>query len=92
MNRRRCDLRFKQDPSVGSQEAINTENGFYRIGEDTIDKEIVHYLRRVASLIEGRHVSLDEILVMLNKILRQHSMVKREQIVYAHRYLNRKPP
>jgi len=36
--------------------------------------EIVPYLQTVASLLEGRRVSADEILEVLNRKMRQHSM------------------
>jgi hypothetical protein len=46
----------------------------------------------VTSLIEERKVRLDEILKMLSKVLRQHSIGRRKRIDYIVRYLNKSPP
>lgn len=37
-------------------------------------------------MIEGRWVSMDEILAMLEKIMRQHSMGKRKRFRYDFAY------
>jgi hypothetical protein len=50
------------------------------------------YLRMVISLIEGRRVSAAEILEMLARVLRQHSMVRRRKIDYVLQYLNKRAP
>jgi hypothetical protein len=50
------------------------------------------YLRMVISLIEGRHVSAAEILEMLARVLRQHSLVRRRRIDYVLQYLNERAP
>lgn len=51
-----------------------------------IGKTIVNYLRMVASLIEGRFISEEEILRMIVKILRQHSIGKEKGIGYFDKY------
>lgn len=48
--------------------------------------ETVHYLHSIIGLIEGRWVSMDEILVMLENIVRQHSMGKRKRFRYDFAY------
>ena len=50
------------------------------------------YLRMVISLIEGRSVSAAEILEMLARVLRQHSLVRRRRIDYVVQYLNEHAP
>ena len=54
--------------------------------------EIVEHVRVVASLIEGRRVSRRQVLAMLAKNLRQHSMVRRRKIDQAVAWLNKEPP
>lgn len=54
--------------------------------------QIVEHVRVVTSLIEERKVRLDEILKMLAKVLRQHSIGRRKRIDYIVRYLNKSPP
>jgi hypothetical protein len=54
--------------------------------ETVYDEVTVHYLQMLISLIEGRWVSMDEILAMLEKIMRQHSMGKRKRFRYDFAY------
>jgi len=56
------------------------------------DPGMVEHLRIATSLIEGRKVSTDEILQMLTRIMRQHSLVREKRIDYVLRYLTEKPP
>ena len=56
------------------------------------DPHMVSYLRMVTSLIEDRRLSRDEILEMLARILRQHSMARRNGTDYFVWYLNRPAP
>ena len=53
---------------------------------------IVKYVRRVVSLIEGRQVSMAEVLEMLARRVRQHSMVRRRRIDQAVDSLHEQPP
>lgn len=57
-----------------------------------IGKRMLCYLRMVISLIEGRRVSAAEILEMLVRMLRQHSIVRRRRIDYVVQYLNKHAP
>lgn len=50
------------------------------------------YLRMVISLIEGRRVSAAEILEMLARVLRQHSIARRRRIDYVLHYWNERSP
>jgi hypothetical protein len=53
---------------------------------------MVQYVRVVCSLIEGRRVSRSEVLEMLRKVLRQHSIGRLSKIDYIVRQLNQNPP
>lgn len=53
---------------------------------------VLCYLRMVISLIEGRRVSAAEILEMLARVLRQHSIARRRRIDYVLQYLNERAP
>jgi hypothetical protein len=53
---------------------------------------MVRYLGMVTSLIEGRRVSLMEILAMLARAVRQHSIGRRRRIDYILQYLNERAP
>ncbi len=52
----------------------------------------ISYIQMLVSLIEGRYVSMDEVLEMLQKIVRQHSFDKRRRFVYDFTYSDPKPP
>ncbi len=56
------------------------------------DTQMVCYLRMVTSLIEGRRVSGIEIVKMLARAVRQHSMVRRRRIDYVLQYWNERAP
>jgi len=54
--------------------------------------DMVCYVRMVTSLIEGRRVSTEEILEMLARAVRQHSMARRRRIDYVLWYLKKHSP
>ena len=56
------------------------------------DAHMVCYVRMVTSLIEGRRVSMDEILEMLARAVRQHSMARGRRIDYVLQYLKKNAP
>ena len=59
---------------------------------EAIPPPVVEHIQRVVSLIERREVSRREILEMLARVLRQHSMVRRRRIDQAVDWLNANPP
>jgi hypothetical protein len=61
------------------------------------DSQVVHdrvtlsYIQMLISVIEDRFVSLDEVLTMLRKKVRQRSIDKQKQFIYAIHYPRGKP-
>ena len=53
---------------------------------------MVEHVRMVSSLIEGRWVSRKQILEMLARVLRQHTMCRRRKIDQAVAWLKEHPP
>ena len=53
---------------------------------------MVEQVRRVSSWIEGRRVSRREILELLARVLRQHTMCRRRKIDQALAWLKAQPP
>jgi hypothetical protein len=53
---------------------------------------MVEHVRVVVSLIEGRRVSRGEVLEMLERVLRQHSLGRRRKIDHTVAWLNEHPP
>ena len=56
------------------------------------NQAMVEHVRMVSSLNEGRWVSRQEILEMLAKVLRQHTMCRRRKIDQAVAWLKEHPP
>jgi hypothetical protein len=55
-------------------------------------RPIVDYVRMATSLIEGRAVRLAEVLEMLRRVMRQHSMVRTRRIDQIIARLHEHPP
>jgi hypothetical protein len=60
--------------------------------ESKLDAGIAIYLRMALSLIEGRRLRMDEILEMMARILRQHSIARRRRIDYVLAHLMANAP
>ena len=56
------------------------------------DAGMLLYLAMVTSLIEGRAVSREEVLEMLQRAVRQHSMSRLRRVDYLVWHLNKPPP
>ena len=56
------------------------------------NEAMVAHVRMVSSLIEGRWVSRQEILELLARVLRQHTMCRRRKIDQALAWLKAHPP
>ena len=81
-----------------SKATINSDNPPEEARRDLVldgcsfNADMVGYVRMVTSLIEGRRVSLDEILEMLTRAMRQHSIGRRRNIDYVLEYLMKSDP
>ena len=53
---------------------------------------MVGYVRMVTSLIEARRVSDGEIVEMLVRVMRQHSIARRRRMDYVLAYLKKNAP
>lgn len=60
--------------------------------ETPLDRQIIIHIQTVTSLIEGRVVPLNDILCMINRVLRQRSIGKGEKIIYAYKDSSGRPP
>jgi len=60
--------------------------------EFEVDKTTVFHIQMVTSLIEGRSVTIKEIIGLIDRIVRQHSIDKRGKIFYAAAYHYKSPP
>ena len=76
-------------PAVNASEQAGNNLGQL---EHKVGAPMLSYLRMVISLIEGRRVSAAEILEMLARVLRQHSLMHRRRIDYILQYLNERAP
>jgi hypothetical protein len=53
---------------------------------------MLQHVRMVVRLIEGRPISRRQVLLMLAKNLRQHTLTRRKQIDHAVIWLQKQPP
>ncbi len=79
-------------PSVHGPKAAAPGASGPRQGSARWNGAMVEHVRMVSSWIEGRRVSRQEILTMLAKVLRQHSMCRRRKIDQAVAWLREHPP
>jgi len=56
------------------------------------DASVVDYVRLATCLIEGRRVSREEIVEMLERTMRQHSIAREKRMDYILRRLEKRPP
>ena len=56
------------------------------------DSKMLHYLQCLFNLIDQQFLSYKQILDLLNKKTRQHSLRKRKEIEYVIDYYHFKPP
>jgi hypothetical protein len=85
--RRRCPARTEEPPKTATDTGAESQ-----VASNGWNAPIVEHVRMVASLIEERWVSREEVLSMLEKKMRQHSLGRRGKIDYMLRRLNANPP
>jgi hypothetical protein len=84
--------RIQRDTSQKSPKESHEEELPPGVLEKALDKQIIIHIRTVTSLIEERMVPLEDILCMINRILRQHSIDKLERVLYVCSGRHGKPP
>ena len=88
LNGKRAKIKAKISSGNAPQEARQDP----ALEEYCFDAHIVGYVRMVTSLVEGRRVSLVEILEMLARVVRQRSMERGRRIDYVLRHLMKNAP
>jgi len=88
LNARRRRLKADVDRPTGRPDSVPVP------GKSSIRWNVLmlEYVRMVVSLIEARSVSRTEILRMLQRVLRQHTMVRRRKNDHAVSWLYEHPP
>jgi len=78
---------------VAAKESLSGEGqAAFEPREPRFHAHTVDYLRMAISLIEGRPVTTAEILEMLSRAMRQHSLVRGHRTDYILRHLNERAP
>jgi hypothetical protein len=85
-------LREDLELAASSENVALSLDGFVLDEVTLVNSRILPYARMVASVIEGRTVSRDELVATLRKRMRQHSIGRRPRREYVLRYLNQHPP
>jgi hypothetical protein len=97
LNQRRCRLPSKvadQGPvptRVAKRRAKHRKTAA-KVGFAKPSPIMLQHVRMVVSLIEGRRVSRRQVLSMLAKILRQHTLTRRSRMDHAVLWLHKQPP
>jgi len=78
-------------PAMWEHVALHLD-GFVLDESTLVNSHILPYVRMIASLLEGRTIRLEELLVALRNSLRQRSMGRLLRREYVLRYLNQHPP
>jgi hypothetical protein len=81
-------------PAVTGSTAEETEDerGKVEVEGRELSGELVDYVQVVTSLIEGRWIRRGEIILLLGRILRQHSIAREQRMDYVMRYLSSSSP
>jgi hypothetical protein len=97
INQRRCRLSVGQsDPGAATRRLTRPRprgpKAVPKICSVRPSPVILQHVRMVVRLIEGRPVSRRQVLLMLAKILRQHTLTHRKQIDQTVLWLHKHPP
>jgi hypothetical protein len=87
LNRRRYLISTKKSAPSIENRPPSGKNGSPGTA-DTAATPILRHVRMVVSLIEGRRVGLDEIVQMLARNSRQHSLARERRVDYVVRQMN----
>jgi hypothetical protein len=62
------------------------------VGETEVDQTTVFHIQMVTGLIQGRAVSFKQVIALINKVLRQHSIDIGAKLAYAWPCHQKAPP
>jgi hypothetical protein len=79
-------------PSAHGPKMATPRASVPKSGSAQWNETMVEHVRMASSWIEGRWVSREEILTMLAKVLRQHTICRRRKIDQAVAWLKEHPP
>ncbi len=86
-----------ESPSVDTSPALLERltlnlDGFVLDEQAVVNSRILPYVRMVASVLERRTISREELIAALLRSMRQRSMARAPRREYVLRYLNQHPP
>jgi hypothetical protein len=82
---------FDASPATGEPLTLDLD-GFELEESTLVNSRILPYVRMVVSVLEGRRVSHEQLLVALRTRIRQRSLGRLSRREYVRRYLNQHPP
>ena len=68
------------------------EEKFIRDRQTCVDETTLYHIQTVTSFIEGRSVAMDDIISMVNEIMRQRSIDFRKKLIYVNSCPGKIPP
>jgi len=79
-------------PPAPSEKLTLILDGFVLDESTLVNSRVLPYVRMIASVLEGRTISREELLAALRKRMRQHRIGRRPHRDYVLRYLHEHPP
>jgi len=97
INQRRCRLAVRptdtnSGATPGASPPPRPRKSTVQVRSTKPSPVMVQHVRMVLRLIEGRPISRRQVLLMLAKNLRQHTLTRRKQIDHAVVWLQKQPP
>jgi hypothetical protein len=96
LNQRRCRLPAKaagqEGPTRLAKRRPKRKKIAAKVHRAKPSPAMLQHVRMVVSLIEGRRVSRRQVLLLLAKILRQHTLTRRKRMDHAVLWLHKQPP
>ena len=68
------------------------EEKFISDRQTWVDETTLYHIQTVTSFIEGRSVAMDDIILMVNEIMRQRSIDYRKKMIYVNSCPGKIPP
>ncbi|MBW2337125.1 MAG: hypothetical protein JRF47_10280, partial [Deltaproteobacteria bacterium] len=84
--------KYLNDRRNGRMPELSPDGKPPEVGETEVDQTTVFHIQMVTGLIQGRAVSLKEVIGLIDKVLRQHSIDIDAKLAYAWSCQQKAPP
>jgi hypothetical protein len=84
--------RDKQEESRETKRGAALSENNSTAAEEEFDEAVVEHIQVMTTVLEERAVSREEVLDLLNRLVRQHSLASERRLDYVVRFLKENPP